>query len=116
MAISPSRVTGATLGNVKYTEKDTPTNNPRKPDEVRRTVVASDAAGKVGAEFSKQVSKTPSCYSPGTDSDYIVKVTDPSQVSQMQSNYNQAVSQYLDSNGVLGPEDVASDLYGPFEQ
>jgi hypothetical protein len=72
---------------------------------------ASDAAGKVGADFTKQVSKTPSCYSPGTDSDYIVKVTDPAQVSQMQSNYNQAVSQYLDSNGVLGPEDVSTEWH-----
>jgi hypothetical protein len=72
---------------------------------------ASQAAADVGAKFTKQVSKTPSCYSPGTDSDYLVDVSSPEQVAQMQANYNQYVSQYLDAYGVLDPSEYGTQWH-----
>ena len=72
---------------------------------------ASRAANDAGATFTKQVSKTPSCFSPGTDSDYIVQVTSPGQIDQMQAGYNQYVNQYLDSNGMLGPDEFGTEWH-----
>jgi hypothetical protein len=69
---------------------------------------ASQAASDVGATFTKQVSKTPSCYSPGTDSDYITQVTSVGQIDRMQSAYNQYIDQYLDSNALLDPDELGT--------
>ena len=72
---------------------------------------AAQAAADAGARFTKQVSKTPSCYSPGTDSDYITQVTRVEQIDQMQSGYNRYVNQYLDSNGMLRPDEFGTEWH-----
>lgn len=67
---------------------------------------AGKAAGEAGGVFSVQKSNS-STFSPGTDSDYIVRVTgdDPvGQIKQMQTRYNELIDEFLTKN--LGKEAV----------
>ena len=61
--------------------------------------LARDAALEAGAEFRVQTASS-ATYSPGTDSDYITKITDPDQVVQMQDGYNRRINAYLKKNGL----------------
>jgi hypothetical protein len=62
---------------------------------------AEEIAG--AGSFAKQSAKpgTPKIFSPGTDSDYIVRVESASQIKAMQDSYNQRIDNYLKDNGVL---------------
>ncbi|RMF03431.1 MAG: hypothetical protein D6773_07340, partial [Alphaproteobacteria bacterium] len=68
---------------------------------------ASEAAREAGAGFEVQKSKSQT-YTPGTDSDYITKVTRPEQIGQMQSSYNRRINAFLAENEVL---DAPSDTW-----
>lgn len=68
--------------------------------------LAGKAAGEAGGVFSVQKSNS-NTFSPGTDSDYIVRVTgdDPvGQIKQMQTRYNELIDDFLTKN--LGEEVV----------
>ena len=61
--------------------------------------LARDAALEAGAEFRVQTASS-ATYSPGTDSDYITKVSSPEQIEHMQDGYNRRINDYLRQNGV----------------
>ena len=71
----------------------------------RNQMFASQAADEVvgPGNFTKQAAKPgkPKIYSPGTDSDYIVKVNDPAQVKAMQDGYNRRIDEFLNQNNQL---------------
>lgn len=75
---------------------------------------ASRAANEAGGVFSVQKSKSKQ-FSPGTDSDYIVRVTgdDPvGQIRQMQTRYNELIDDFLTKN--LGEEVVSQSRGKPW--
>ena len=62
---------------------------------------AREAAADVGAEFTVQTRRS-TTFSPGTDSDYILRVDSPDPVGQVreaQTRYNQRVNEYLEKVG-----------------
>ena len=61
--------------------------------------LARDAALEAGAEFRVQTASS-ATYNPGTDSDYITKVTSPDQIENMQQGYNRRINDYLRQNNV----------------
>jgi hypothetical protein len=71
----------------------------------RNEAFARAAAEQVAGpgSFRQQAAKPgrPKIYAPGTDSDYIIQVSSPDQVRQMQNGYRQRIDQYLGANNVL---------------
>jgi hypothetical protein len=66
---------------------------------------AENAAREENAGFTQQASKRgdKTGASPGTDSDYIIKVDSPEQVKRIQESYNRRINSFLAQNKVAAP-------------
>ena len=68
---------------------------------------AQNAAREESADFAQQASHpgNKSTASPGTDSDFIIKVESPDQVKRIQDSYNRRINTFLAEHGVAARSD-----------
>lgn len=72
-----------------------------------------NAVESTGGVFGEQKRAPDKPYDPGTDSDYIAKVTSAGQVKKIQGNYNQQINGWLEKNGVL--DEARSDWHNKLD-